>query len=198
MRPAVFIDRDDTLIATRDMTADTDHVGDLVDPDLVRLIPGCGEACRLLADTGVVLVVISNQGAVARGCATLQTVEAVNDRIRHLLALAGAKLTSVYYAPHHPEGPVPEWTGNHNWRKPEPGMLLAAAKELDIDLGASWAVGDAARDGLSAVTAGLPSSHVIIVGKGPGLWYPDLSAAVAVILPQIQQQMDALNNGGAG
>ena len=50
----------------------------------------------------------------------------------------------------------------------------------------------------SAVTAGLPSSHVIIVGKGPGLWYPDLAAAVAVILPQIQQQMDALNNGGAG
>jgi histidinol-phosphate phosphatase family protein len=187
VRPAVFIDRDDTLIDTRGATAGTDHVGDMIDPAKVALLPGAGDACRQLASVGFPLVVVSNQGAVARGRCTLREVEAVNDRIRALLEQFGVRLAATYVAPHHPEGNTPPYNAEHPWRKPEPGMYYAAAKELGIDLEESFAIGDASRDVLSAVTAGLATSRAIIVGKGPGVWYADLAAAVAVILPRLKQ-----------
>ncbi|MBL8757320.1 MAG: HAD-IIIA family hydrolase [Phycisphaerae bacterium] len=181
MRPAVFLDRDDTLIDTRAVTASTPHPGDLTDPALVRLLSNAAAGCRALAEAGFALVVISNQGAVARGRATLRDVEAVNDRLRALLAAEGVRLDATYYCPFHPGGSAPAFRVEHPWRKPAPGMYLAAAAELELDLARSWAVGDAARDVLSAVTAGIASARAIIVGKGPGIWYPDLAAAAEVI-----------------
>ncbi|MGQ0629124.1 MAG: D-glycero-alpha-D-manno-heptose-1,7-bisphosphate 7-phosphatase [Phycisphaerales bacterium] len=198
MATAVFIDRDDTLIATTEATAGTDHVGDLLDPDAVRLLPGAGEACARLSALDVPLVVITNQGAIARGRATPAAIERVNDRVRELLGAFGVRLAGVYYAPHHPEAAVPRWQGDHPWRKPNPEMFYAAARELGINLASSWAVGDAARDGLSAITAGIASSRVIIVGRGAGIWYPDLSAAVAVIIPQLQTHPDSDARGHGG
>ena len=189
MRPAIFLDRDDTLLATTEATAGTDHPGDLLDPAAVGLLPGAGEACAALAGLGLPIVLISNQGLVARGRGTLRDVEAVNDRTRALLKAHGVMLSGIYYCPYHPEAVRPEFGGSHSWRKPSPGMFFAAASELELDLANSWAVGDAARDGLAAVTAGLASARVIIVGRGPGLWYPDLGAAAAVMLPQLRQQL---------
>lgn len=186
MRAAVFVDRDDTLIDNRAATAHTDHPGDLFDPALVKLLPNAASSLRKLSDAGLLLVVITNQGAVARGHCTLREVEAVNDRVRDLLAAEGVHLSGTYIAPHHPDG-LPPYASDHPWRKPNPGMYLAASEELDIDLERSWAVGDAARDVLSAVTAGIASARAIIVGKGPGIWYADLAAAAAVILPQVTQ-----------
>ncbi len=186
MRPAVFIDRDDTLIATRAATAGTDHEGDLFDPALVTLLPGAVEGCKALQSVGLTLVVLSNQGAVARGKATLRTVEAVNDRLRELMLAQGVRLAGIYYCPFHPDGPEPQFKGEHLWRKPQPGMYLAAARELNISLADSWAVGDAARDVLAAVTAGIASARAIIIGKGPGIWYADLKAASDVIVPQLR------------
>jgi len=189
MRPAIFLDRDDTLLATTEATTGTDHPGDLLDPGAVRLLPGAGEACAAIAGQGLPIVLISNQGLVARGRGTLRDVEAVNDRTRVLLKAHGVRLSGIYYCPFHPEGVKAEFTGSHSWRKPSPGMFFAAASELDLDLANSWAVGDASRDGLAAVTAGLASARVIIVGRGPGLWYADLAAAAAVMIPQLRQQL---------
>ncbi len=181
----MFIDRDDTLTDTRGSTAGTDHQGDLIDPDAVRLLPHAAEGCRLLVKAGLALVVVSNQGAVARGRATTRQVEAVNDRVRTLLAAEGVRLEAIYYCPFHPDAAKPEYRGEHAWRKPQPGMYLTAARELDISLESSWAVGDAARDVMSAVTAGIASGRAIIVGQGPGIWFADLKAAAEVIVPAL-------------
>ncbi len=189
MRPAVFLDRDDTLLATTDATVGTDHPGDLLDPAAVRLLPGAGQACAAIAALGVPIVLISNQGLVARGRGTLRDVEAVNDRVRTLLAAHGVTLAGIYFCPFHPAGPVLAFQADHAWRKPDAGMYFTAAHELDIDLAESWAVGDAARDGLAAITAGLQSARVIMIGAGPGLFYADLAAAAAVMIPQLSQQV---------
>lgn len=137
--PAVFLDRDDTLIHCRSVTPD----GDLGDPALVRLMDGAADACRALAEAGFTIVVVSNQGGVARGRYTTDAVERVNDRINELL---GGLITRFYYCPYHPKGTVPAFTREHAWRKPAPGMLIQAAMDLGLDLEHSWMVGDAERD----------------------------------------------------
>jgi D-glycero-D-manno-heptose 1,7-bisphosphate phosphatase len=173
VRPGVFIDRDDTLIDTTGATGRTPHPGDLTLPELVRLLPGVGESCRRLVDAGYVLVVVSNQGCVARDVASLASVHAVNQRLfdllpAHKLTPAPALdhphvsvpaqpslLTVVYFCPFHPEGVVPEFAREHPWRKPAPGMIAAAAADLDIDLSRSWLIGDAQRDLDAGIGAGV-------------------------------------------
>ncbi len=120
MRPAVFLDRDDTLIHCTDITPD----GDLGDPALVKLLPGVAQGIAKLRAAGFPLVVVSNQGGVARGRYTTLEVDRVNRRVNELLDDA---VTRFYYCPWHPKGIVPEFTREHPWRKPQPGMLLQAA-----------------------------------------------------------------------
>lgn len=117
---------------------------------------------------GFALVVVSNQGAVARGGATLQQVEAVNARMGALLAQAGARLAGVYYCPYHPKGIIPEYTQEHPWRKPSPGMLLAASSDLGLDLSHSWLIGDAGRDVQAGIGAGLSPDRCILVDRPTG------------------------------
>ncbi|MBL8763300.1 MAG: HAD-IIIA family hydrolase [Phycisphaerae bacterium] len=192
MGPAVFIDRDDTLVDTRRATAGTDHPGDLLDPALVSLLPGAGAACARLADAGYALVVVSNQGAVARDRCALEDVESVNDRLRELLAQAGAALAATYYCPFHPAGEPGPFSIEHPWRKPAPGMIAAATRELDLDLRGSWLVGDSLRDIQAGLAAGLARSRTILVSQSapmsegaetePGAVLPHLSAAADFIL----------------
>jgi len=166
MRPAVFLDRDDTLIVNRAQTAHTSHPGDLFDPALVQLTPGAGAACRDLKAAGFALVVVTNQGAVARGECTVAQVEATNSRMREvLLGVSGVDLDGVYYCPYHPGGGIAPWNIEHAWRKPAPGMFLAAAKDLAIDLARSWMIGDAERDIAAAIAAGLPLAHTILLAE---------------------------------
>ena len=139
MPPAVFLDRDDTLIHCRDATPD----GDLGDPALVRLLPTVHDATQLLKRSGFTLIVVSNQGGVARGKYTPADVESVNVEVNHQLASA---ISGFYFCPYHPDGSVPEFTREHPDRKPAPGMLQTAAEDFDIDLSSSWIVGDTARD----------------------------------------------------
>lgn len=165
MNPAVFLDRDDTLVDNRRATAHTPHPGDLIDPSLVRLLPGAGEACAALA-ARFPLVVVTNQGGIAQGLCTHADVEAVNDRLRELLRAYGVRLAGVYYSPNRPPpaGLVAPYHTPHPWRKPGPGMLLAAARELGLDLSRSWMIGDAARDIEAGVAAGLPRAHCLLIG----------------------------------
>ncbi len=143
-KPAVFLDRDGTIIE------DIDFIDD---PAKVALLPGAVEAIRRFNDAGFVTVVVSNQSGVARGMFDEATVQAVNDRLQALLNEHGARIDAFYYCPYldGDEAVVERYRKRSDWRKPAPGMLLAAAEDLDIDLTRSWMIGDARRD----VEAGL-------------------------------------------
>jgi histidinol-phosphate phosphatase family protein len=146
-RAGVFLDRDDTLIHCTDITPD----GDLGDPALVRLLPGAEEGVGRLREAGFALVVVTNQGGVARGRYALADVDRVHERLN---ALLGGRIDAFRACPYHPEGMVSEFTREHPWRKPAPGMVLDAARELGLDLGRSWLVGDRDRDCESGRAAG--------------------------------------------
>jgi len=147
MPSAVFFDRDDTLIRCRDVAPG----GDLGDPDLVDPMPGAAESVQLLKKSGFRIVVVSNQGGVARGSHSIDDVNAVNSELNRRL---GGAIDAFYFCPHHPQGSVPRFTGEHPNRKPAPGMLLQAAEDLDIDLSESWMIGDTPRDCRAGRAAG--------------------------------------------
>ncbi len=184
MHRAVFLDRDDTLIATTEATRETDHPGDLFDPVLVSLLPGVRESCAELKRAGLKLIIITNQACIARGIATVEQVEAVNDRIRSLLpdAAGGSLIDAVYYCPYHPTAVDPKYRIDHEWRKPRPGMIHAAAKEQGIDLQSSWLVGDSPRDVEAGIAAGMSADRCLRIGPaGP---FASLAEAAQLIAAQ--------------
>ncbi len=139
----MFLDRDNTII-TND--------GDLGDPERVILIAGAAWGIRALREAGYMVVVVSNQGGVARGHYDESDVVRVHARIDALLAEAAQwkdpspLICEWMFCPFHPEGTISAYRQEHPWRKPAPGMLLDAAKRRAIDLSASWMVGDQERD----------------------------------------------------
>ncbi len=142
---AIFMDRDDTLI---------EDPGYLSDPDQVKLLPGVPWALIQLKDMGYKLVVVTNQSGVARGIITETVLRKIHDRLEHLLAQQNARLDAIYYCPYHPEGSVAKFRRDSDCRKPNPGMLLMAADELDIDLAESWMIGNAGHDIEAGLRAG--------------------------------------------
>lgn len=188
MRPAVFLDRDDTVCRNADLPG---HAwggrtpGDLLDPDHVHALPGVGEALERLRALGFAIVVITNQGGVARAGGSLSDIDACHDALRAQLPLnppdrapqpiARSLIDACYSAPHHPSGVVSRFADEHHWRKPGPGMVLAAARELGLDLSRSWMVGDKQRDLDCATAAGIDPERTIRVD--PGSDTPDLPAA---------------------
>jgi D,D-heptose 1,7-bisphosphate phosphatase len=152
----VFLDRDGTLI---------EDPGYLREPEQVRLLPGVVEGLRALRAAGFALVVVTNQSGVARGYLNEIQLTAVHDRMRHLLAVGGVSLDGLYYCPYHPEGAVDAYRKESDWRKPGCGMLLQAAKDLGIDLGRSWMIGDVARDVEAGRRAGC---RTVLLGQAEG------------------------------
>ncbi|QDU33518.1 D-glycero-beta-D-manno-heptose-1,7-bisphosphate 7-phosphatase [Poriferisphaera corsica] len=144
---AVFLDRDDTLIH---------NSGDLGDPADVELIQGAASAIASLRGLGYKIVVVTNQGGVARGKYTESDVDAVHQRLSELLEeqTSGAKVDQYYYCPYHPQGLVEEYKHEHPDRKPAPGMLLRGAEDLELDLSSCWMVGDQMRDVQAGAAAG--------------------------------------------
>jgi len=136
-RRAVFLDRDHTVI---------DDPGYLSDPNAVKLLPGVERAIRSLAQAGYKIVVVTNQSGIARGILSIETLDAIHAELRRQLAADGAHVDAIYYCPYHPDGTVEEYAIESDLRKPQPGMLLKAAEDLDLDLAESWMVGDSARD----------------------------------------------------
>ncbi len=165
MRPAVFLDRDDTLIRRRGGLP----TGDLGDPAQVEAIPGAREALARLKSAGYTLVVVTNQGGVARGVYTMVEVDAVNAVVNELM---GGVIDAFRACPWHPKGTVPQWTREHPWRKPAPGMILDAAETMGLDPKKSWMLGDAERDVQSGKAAGC---RTILVGDGAAYraYHPD-------------------------
>jgi histidinol-phosphate phosphatase family protein len=185
MQPAVFLDRDGTLIREAEY---------LADPAGVELLPGIPEGLRALRAAGYALVVTSNQSGVARGYFDEETVGRVNGRMRELLRAQSADVDAVYYCPHHPRGTVPAYTRECACRKPAPGMIQAAEKDLDLDLGRSWVVGDKDLDIAFGKNQGLKTVLVLTgygvqtrergfpAGDEPDIISPDLPAAAQAIL----------------
>ena len=137
--PAVFLDRDGTII---------EDPGYIDDPDKVRLLPGAAEAIRRFAEAGYLTVLVSNQSGIARGLLDEDKLADIHDRLEDLLEEEGASLDGAYYCPYldADEAVVHRYRKDSELRKPNPGMLLQAATDLDIDLHKSWMIGDGARD----------------------------------------------------
>lgn len=186
MRPAVFVDRDDTILGTTAATRGDAIPGDLYDPSRAVLIAGSAGALVRLKKAGFAVVVYTSQGGVARGSGTLRDCEAVNDAMRRLLTEATGDprlLSAVYFCPFHPKGTVATFNREHAWRKPGPGMISAAAQELGLDLAHSWAIGDKPRDCEAAVAAGIDPARAILVATSgePTARCRDLAAAAALV-----------------
>ena len=155
---AVFLDRDGTL---------NRYVGFLRHADELALLPGVGEAVRAINAAGYLAVVVTNQPVVARGEVSVKELEEIHCKLETLLGSEGAYLDAVYYCPHHPhkgyQGEVAALKIDCDCRKPKPGMLLRAARELNIDLSASFMVGDSENDIAAGKAAGCTT---VLLGEG--------------------------------
>ena len=139
LRPAVFLDRDGTII---------DDIGYLGDPAGISFYPGVPEALKRLQDRGYLLVVITNQSGIGRGYFNEETTLSVNLTMERLLKEKGVALAAIYYCPHHPED-------NCRCRKPELLMVERAQSDLDIDPSRSWVMGDLDKDVKMGLKAGV-------------------------------------------
>ncbi len=195
-RPAVFLDRDDTVCRNADLPDAAwagRTPGDLLNPAHVHAMPGVAPALERLRKAGFAIVIITNQGGIARSNGSLSDVDACHDALRAQLPLsppdraphpiAHTLIDACYSAPHHPSGTDTRFADNHPWRKPGPGMVLAAARELGLDLARSWMVGDKQRDLDAAVGAGIDPARTVRIGEGAPV--PDLPAAAERILAAI-------------
>jgi D-glycero-D-manno-heptose 1,7-bisphosphate phosphatase len=128
----IFIDRDGTLIEQVEFLASWDHL---------HFVPGAAQAVAAANRAGHPVVVATNQSGVARGYFTEAFVQATGVHLNELLAPMGARLDGYYYCPHHVDG-KPPYTIDCPDRKPKPGMLLRAARELGLDLRGAYMIGD--------------------------------------------------------
>jgi D-glycero-D-manno-heptose 1,7-bisphosphate phosphatase len=158
-RPGVFLDRDGTLI---------DELGYLGDPAGVRLYPGAARAVRALNAAGLPVVLVTNQSGVARGMFAEADVHAVHARLAELLRAEGARLDLVLFCPHHPREGLSPYRVPCECRKPAPGMYLAGARALGLDLAHSAVVGDSERDLEAGRRAGIGQLILVATGKGRG------------------------------
>ncbi|NLH50203.1 MAG: HAD-IIIA family hydrolase [Myxococcales bacterium] len=159
-RPAVFLDRDGTV---------TEEVGYVNHVDRLRLLPSSGPAIRRLNQHAVPAVLVTNQAGVARGYFPIRLIDLVHQRLAELLAAAGAHLDGLYYSPFVKGGAEPPYNVPHHWRKPETGMIEQAARDLDLDLSRSFAVGDKITDVEMIQRVG-GKGIFVLTGYGKGDW----------------------------
>lgn len=155
---AVFLDRDGTI---------NKYVGFLRNIDEFELMPGVAEAIRKINSSGFLAIVVTNQPVIARGEVTVPELQEIHNKMETLLGAEGAYLDTIYYCPHHPhkgyEGEIPELKIDCDCRKPKPGMLIRAAEKFNIDLSASWMIGDGENDIKAGKAAGCKTA---LIGEG--------------------------------
>ena len=178
LRKAAFLDRDGVI------NVDRAYVSRWED---FEFIPGAVDAMRALKQAGFALVVVTNQSSIARGYYTEAQYQELTLAIKQALAEAGAAIDAVYHCPHHPAGALAGLTMECECRKPAPGMIFRAARELNLSLPDSILVGDKPSDIQAARAAGVGRAYIVHSGNaeyGPGLAgadaaYFDLYSCVA-------------------
>ena len=143
---AVFLDRDGTI---------NEEVGYMDNLDKLKMIPTAYEAIRLINNSCMKAIVVTNQAGIARGFFTEQFVSQTHEIMQADLLNQNASIDKFYYCPHHPTAGIGIYLQNCNCRKPLPGMLLQAAHDLNIDLESSYMIGDTERDMEAAKKAGV-------------------------------------------
>lgn len=179
---AVFLDKDGTLV---------ENVPYNVDPTLIRWCEGAIDALQKLHQAGYKLFIITNQSGIARGYFEETALAIVQQHLTQELAQYGIPLAGFYYCPHHAEGTIAQYAMDCSCRKPEPGLLLQAAEDHQIDLSVSWFIGDILHDVAAGRAAGC---RTILIDNGnetewqlspqrlPHHLVSDLDAAARVIL----------------
>ncbi|OLD04676.1 MAG: hypothetical protein AUJ07_03345 [Crenarchaeota archaeon 13_1_40CM_3_53_5] len=148
-KSAVFVDRDDTLIA---------DVGYCKDPNRIQLLPGVVKGLQKLSQAGFAIIVVTNQSGVGRGFFTRDDLEAVHARLQSKLEAVGVSLRAIYYCPHLPEDSC-------SCRKPRPGLLLQAASEMKLNLRTCFMIGDRELDLSAGRAAG--TRTILVSNKEP-------------------------------
>lgn len=154
--PAVFLDRDGTIIRQVEL---------LHDSKLMRLLPGAAEAIRLLNENHFKVAVVTNQPVVARGIATLSDIVGMHELLNRRLRRSKGHVDAFYFCPHHSNATMEEFRLVCTCRKPNPGMILQAAADFDLDLQKSVMIGDTTQDVLTGQQAGV---RTILVKTGHG------------------------------
>src|SRR5262245_28293659 len=180
MHTAIFMDRDGTV---------SEEVGYMYDVNLYKPFPWAGTAIRKINESGMKAILITNQSGVERGYFPESQVHEVHDILRAELARHNAKLDAVYYCPHHPE------TGC-DCRKPRPGMLFRAEKELEIDLSTSYVIGDRYLD-VGLAYAGGARSVLVMTGNGRAELekYKDLSQQPHFVAENLLEAVESIISG---
>jgi D-glycero-D-manno-heptose 1,7-bisphosphate phosphatase len=186
-RRALFLDKDGTLV---------EDVPYNVDPSRLRFMNGAVEGLRAICAAGYRLVIVSNQSGVARGYFAPGALAAVYERLRSMLAEAGIPLDGFYWCPHHPDGIVAGYAVHCACRKPQGGLILQAARELDLDVEASWMAGDILDDVEAGRRAGCRTA---LVNNGHETeWLLGPHRAPDVVVRDLRQLARALSPAEVG
>jgi D-glycero-D-manno-heptose 1,7-bisphosphate phosphatase len=178
---AVFLDRDGTI------NEEVQYLSSVAD---FRFIAGVPEALCRLKEAGFLLVVVTNQSGIGRGYYDEADLASIHAHMHAELAVYGASIDACYFCPHHPEHALGDYRRDCACRKPLPGMLEQAADDLDIDLAASFMIGDKLADVEAGINAGC-TAMLVHTGYGSGVAsklppgvasYPDLAAAADAVL----------------
>lgn len=182
-RKAAFLDRDGVINLDRAYVHKWEEF---------EFVPGAVDAMKRLSDAGYALVIVTNQSGIARGMYTEDDYQLLTRQMCEALAFVGVLVAGVYHCPHHPRGNVPGLAMECDCRKPAPGMVLRAARELGLSLADSLLVGDKPSDVLAARAAGVGRVYAVhsdnaeSVGAedGADAVYADLLACVNAVIPQ--------------
>jgi D-glycero-D-manno-heptose 1,7-bisphosphate phosphatase len=155
---ALFLDRDGVVVA------DTRYLGR---PEHLRMMKGAASAIARCNALNVPVVLVTNQSGIARRYYDWEGFRAVQATLSAALGAAGAHLDAVLACAYHAEGAPPFRSVNHPWRKPNPGMILAAAARMNVDLSRSWIIGDSVSDITAGAAAGLAGGTLLTASKGP-------------------------------
>ena len=134
---AIFLDRDGTI------NVEKNYLYKIED---FEFLPGVIDGLKKLQDNGFLLVVVTNQSGIARGYYTEEDLKKLNEWMISTLEQSGIHISAIYYCPHHPEALNEKYRKKCDCRKPEIGLFLKAARDLDIDISKSYAIGDKIRD----------------------------------------------------
>jgi len=158
---AVLLDRDGTINELV-YFPELGLIDSPLNPEQFKLIEGAAKAIRLFNEAGFKVIIVSNQPSIAKGKMTMKLFEDVRDKMRRLLAQAGARVDGEYYCFHHPEAVLPELRVNCGCRKPKPGLLFRAAEDFNLNLRGCYMIGDSLTDVLAGKAAGC---RTILLGR---------------------------------